>query len=603
MIFHKNQKKIGEEVKRKKAPYIAAGCGLLLTAAAAAGYCFAAQSYRQAFFPRTVINGVDAAGKTIEEVKAEIASGTEGYRLTIYGRDGVKGELDHEAIGLRAEFDGTLEQILEGQNPYQWLSAYFHPVDYTISTMVVYEEEKLEEALDGLPFFQEEFMVQPQNAAISDYISGAGYEIIPEKKGSEVNRQAAKEEIAAAAVNLKTEINLDELGCYREPAVTADDEGLRERLALLNRYAGTEIRYQFGSQEEILNGDTIHLWIMEGEDGSLSLDRGMVSQYVSELAAKYNTAYKTRSFQTSYGKTVSVSGSYGWRINQEAETEELYQLLEAGTSQSREPVYSQKAASHDGNDYGNTYAEVNLTAQHMFFYKDGQKVLESDFVSGNVKKNYTTPPGIFGLTYKQKDAVLRGEGYASPVDFWMPFNGGIGFHDATWRSSFGGQIYKTNGSHGCINMPYQAAKELYGYVYTNVPVICYNLDGTESGKASSGKTEAAPQTTQAAAPTQPETPAPTQPESTAPTQPETPAPEPTQGETFPVIQPVQPETPAPTQPESTAPTPAATTAPEQTEAEIEPVTESETPPKEPDEWGPGTVSTTAAKETEIGPGV
>ena len=100
----------------------------------------------------------------------------------------------------------------------------------------------------------------------------------------------------------------------------------------------------------------------------------------------------------------------------------------------REPVYLQTAASREGNDYGTTYAEVNLTAQHLFFYKDGKKILESDFVSGNQSKGYTTPPGLFSLTYKQRDSVLKGEGYASPVKFWMPFNGGIGFHDASWRN-------------------------------------------------------------------------------------------------------------------------------------------------------------------------
>lgn len=97
----------------------------------------------------------------------------------------------------------------------------------------------------------------------------------------------------------------------------------------------------------------------------------------------------------------------------------------------------------------------------MYFYKDGKKILESDFVSGNVSKGYTTPPGLFSLTYKQRDATLKGQGYASPVKFWMPFNGGIGFHDASWRNTFGGTIYKKNGSHGCVNMPYAAAKTLF----------------------------------------------------------------------------------------------------------------------------------------------
>ena len=163
---------------------------------------------------------------------------------------------------------------------------------------------------------------------------------------------------------------------------------------------------------------------------------------------------------------------------------------------------------------------MNLTAQHLFFYKDGQKILESDFVSGNVSKGHTTPPGIFALTYKQRDAVLKGEGYASPVKFWMPFNGGIGFHDASWRSSFGGSIYKTGGSHGCVNMPYAAAKELFENVYAGMPVICYELPGTESSRSStsSGK---APAPTQA--PPSQTPPVQTPPAQTAPSQPPGPA--------------------------------------------------------------------------------
>ena len=243
----------------------------------------------------------------------------------------------------------------------------------------------------------------------------------------------------------------------------------------------------------------------------VSIDPDQAALYVKSLASKYNTAYKKRSFATSYGQNVEVSGFYGWRINQSEETRELMGILEAGESVTREPVYLQTAASHDVPDYGSTYAEVNLTAQHLIFYKDGQKVMESDFVSGNVSRGHTTPPGIFSITYKQRDAVLKGEGYASPVKFWMPFNGGIGFHDASWRSSFGGSIYKSGGSHGCVNMPYDKAKELFENVYAGMPVICYNLPGTES-KKSSQSSGRAPQET--AAPTQP-SPVPTQ----APTQP------------------------------------------------------------------------------------
>ena len=84
---------------------------------------------------------------------------------------------------------------------------------------------------------------------------------------------------------------------------------------------------------------------------------------------------------------------------------------------------------------------------------------------------------LTSVSYTHLDVYKR-----QPVSYWMPFNGNIGMHDASWRSSFGGDIYKTNGSHGCINLPVSVAQELYGYVEKGTPVICYYLPGTEAVK-------------------------------------------------------------------------------------------------------------------------
>ena len=75
---------------------------------------------------------------------------------------------------------------------------------------------------------------------------------------------------------------------------------------------------------------------------------------------------------------------------------------------------------------------------------------------------------------KQKNRVLRGPGYASPVKYWMPVKGGIGIHDARWRKEFGGDIYLTDGSHGCINMPPSKAKELYNMLSIGDRVVLHN---------------------------------------------------------------------------------------------------------------------------------
>lgn len=185
--------------------------------------------------------------------------------------------------------------------------------------------------------------------------------------------------------------------------------------------------------------------------------------------------------KTSYGTTVTVpAGPYGWRMNETKEAAAILEIVKEGAQRTREPEWLQTAGSHGEYDYGDTYVEVNLTAQHLFFYKDGKLIVETDFVSGNASKGWSTPAGAYPLTYKQRNATLRGENYETPVSYWMPFNGNIGLHDADWRSSFGGILYKTGGSHGCINLPPKAAQLIYENISAGDPVLCYHMEGTET---------------------------------------------------------------------------------------------------------------------------
>lgn len=238
--------------------------------------------------------------------------------------------------------------------------------------------------------------------------------------------------------------------------------------------AGVTVTYQFGDQSEVLDNDHILSWLKEQEDGSVAIDEQQAKAFVKELAEKYDTAYTTRTFHTTGGRDIQIAqGDYGWRIDQEAETKHLLELLAAKQSATCEPIYAQTAAVHAKNDWGTTYVEVSLTDQYLWLYKDGHCILESYFVSGNPTRGHATPKGIYGLTYKTRDATLSGEGYDSKVKYWMPFNRNVGLHDAPWRKTFGGQIYKNNGSHGCINLPPANAAKIYENVDKNTPVIVY----------------------------------------------------------------------------------------------------------------------------------
>ena len=110
----------------------------------------------------------------------------------------------------------------------------------------------------------------------------------------------------------------------------------------------------------------------------------------------------------------------------------------------------------------------------MWFYVDGKTYVETDVVTGNVSQGNATPVGVYAITYKERDATLTGENYSSPVEYWMPFNGNIGIHDASWRTTFGGELYKTSGSHGCVNTPPANAKKIFEKIEKGMPVIVHN---------------------------------------------------------------------------------------------------------------------------------
>lgn len=520
-----------------KAAWIAACTAGILLVAAGGVYVGMSQKYKTRFFPNTQINGVDASGKTAAEVQELIAEGVNGYTLTIDERNNQTETIAGTDIKLHAEFDGSLEKMVAAQNPFAWLW-HMKQEEYTIGTMVAYDDAALESQIRNLSCLDPEKAVEPVNAKISEYVSGQGYSIEPEQEGTAVEAEKLTQAVTGAIENLQDHLSLEEADVYKKPTVLKDDASLAEQLDKMNKYAKMSVTYQFGDSTETLNGDQIHAWLIANADGSVSVDSSKVSEYVSEMAKAHNTSNKAKTLKTSYGSTIQVSGgTYGWKINQAAETEALAAIIASGESTTREPEYSQKAASHGANDYGDTYVEINLTGQHLFFYKEGKLVVESDFVSGNLAKGWGTPAGSYPLAYKQKNAVLKGENYRTPVNYWMPFNNGIGMHDAKWRSSFGGTIYKTGGSHGCINLPPSVAKTIFDNISAGTPVICYNLPGTEksttSGTAKPAETKpaetqapaetAAPPETQAPAPAETQAPGPAP--TTAPTQAETKAPE------------------------------------------------------------------------------
>lgn len=438
--------------------------------------------FQKHFFFHTKVNGIDVACATVEKVQERIKKETSSYELTVYQRGDISDNFKGKDIDLQPVFDGGIEKLLKEQNGFGWIGSLFKETELISETAVEYDAAKLKNVVAGFKGLSSQ--VAPEDAGLSEYKEGAGYEIIPEIEGNTVDQTRMYQVLDEAILNLQEKVSFEDKDCYVRPSVTKDDEGLNARLANLNRCVNAKITYTFGDKTEVLDGSTLKDWLIVQADNSVVVSNDALTEYVSQLVSAHNTVFRNRTLATSYGQTVTITdGDYGWWIDKDGEKQQLLNDITQGNVTEREPVYKQRANSFGTNDYGNTYVEINLTAQHLYFYKNGSLIIDSDFVSGNISKGNGTPVGAYGVTYTQRDATLKGQNYETPVSYWMPFNNNVGMHDANWRDDFGGNIYKTNGSHGCINLPPAVAKKIFENIETGDAVLVYELPGTESEKA------------------------------------------------------------------------------------------------------------------------
>ena len=431
------------------------------------------------FVVGTIINGVPVSGMTTADAEAYIEGYFNGgYTLEIEDTEGVREAITDTSIGYTVDVTGDLEAILKEENDGGRVSGPGVEHRYTVDAELKYDEAALRALLENMAFVKN--ASPTSDAYITPYEEGKAFSIVPEVQGTEIDMDKLMAAVKEALNSQTRLLKVENLDCYKTVQVTSDNADLNQMCANLNRYKDINITYVFGDQQEILPGLEAVKWI-DGVSGSaIQVNQQKVAEYVKYLADKYDTYGKPHTFTSTSGRQVSVNGDYGWQINQAEEAVALTRMVQNGTNQTREPAYSRTAASRTGNDFGTTYVEVDMGLQHIYMYENGTLIAEAPIVTGNVSRGWTTPEGLYTLYYKERDRVLRGPkradgtyAYESPVSYWMPFNGGIGLHDANWRGKFGGEIYKKNGSHGCINIPPKTAAVIYEHVYKGIPILCF----------------------------------------------------------------------------------------------------------------------------------
>ncbi|MGL5259513.1 MAG: L,D-transpeptidase [Lachnospiraceae bacterium] len=431
--------------------------------------------FQNHFLPNTLLNNINISFMKEDDTKVNLEKQYQNYKLTLKDTDEtIIGNISVQDIALKVDFSDSINIVLENQTTFLWPISFFSKEENTnVLPDVSYDKEALNILVKSLVVRNSSSKIYPENAYIGNYQSTTKkFEIIPETKGNILEEELVVKTIEEGLSVLKDEISLEE--CYLVADITAQDLELQEKLNELNKIVQTKITYDWNGEFIVLDGDTISEWIVESED-ALFVDTEKIELFVKTNASANDTYGKRRNFTTRMGIELSLpGGAFGWKTDRTSETEALIELINEGSVENREPIYSVKGWKKGKDDIGDSYIEIDLTHQHLYVVENGTVVLETDFVSGDMRKaDRITPEGVFGLTYKTLNAVLRGADYSTPVTYWMPFNGNVGMHDATWRSTFGGDIFMTNGSHGCINLPFQMAKQIYEYVSTGSPIICY----------------------------------------------------------------------------------------------------------------------------------
>ena len=432
------------------------------------------------FYVNTQINGKDFSGKNAEAVKKYIKEQVDGYELKIIEQNQQTDVIRGTDISLEYKENGSIQKALDGQNPLLWPNAFFSKSSTDVTVEVGFDENALDSEIQSIQAVTQD-QTEPQSA--HPQFDGTSFVVEPEVYGTQVDTEVLEKKVEEYITEFKDELNMLDEGCYTLPKYTSDSPEVQAACDTMNEYLKASITYKM-KENVVVDKTLISEWLSYDENMNVTFDEDKVKEWMREFGKTYDTVGSTRTITTPTGKTVNVSGgTYGWSVDEATEATALIESIKKGEVIEKEPTYVQTAATHDAQDWGSTYAEVDVTTQHMWYIVNGAVVLETDVVTGKPTPDRVTPTGVYSILELKRNKTLTGTInpatgkpiYETPVSYWMRVTWtGVGFHDAIWQSAFGGTIYQTNkGSHGCINMPLNMAASLYDQLSVGTPVIIH----------------------------------------------------------------------------------------------------------------------------------
>ena len=471
-------KQIKEERRRKRRGKIVIGVLVAFVALIYAGGCVL---FTQIFYPNTTLAGHDVSLQTNQEVSALVEQIEADYMVEVSGY-GIELSMAGSEAGVTIDGPAVVASVHENTDVWKWPYELFQERDLTDYLKASVEGDALADAINAAVAEVNATATPPTSATVGYDPSKQGFVVVAEVAGTQLEPDVLVEQVVSGAEVFALPIELtDEV--LTLPSVLQNDPMLPEAAEAANALLTADLSLKMGGIEVArLGHDAIASWVDFDEALVASINEDKKTAWVNALVEELTTKGDVRTYKRGEKEIEVEGGDYGWDVDDKAFAELVEKALAEGQSGEADIPLKSEAAIWLGEgqpDWGNRYIDIDLSEQHAYMFDEsGNLNWQSDIVSGAPRT--PTPTGVYYIKSNNGASTLKGTNldgskYESKVRYWMPFKGGShGLHDADWQWSFGGTRYRDGaGSHGCVNLPVDKAKEISKLIKVGDPVVVH----------------------------------------------------------------------------------------------------------------------------------
>lgn len=433
--------------------------------------------------------------RTIFEQYEAMMQNAEQTTLTVTENGETVGVYTLDALGL---LDATKQTIAAGftaderMNPdifdqkgvtekLEW-RAQTHTQPGTVrADLVRYTDERVVDDLEAMS------RRRAQDAYME--FDGEKFRVVDEVQGNELELEPVRAALREAAAALTVDASAPQSvsfevtgvsGCYAQPEVTAKNADFDFNELLQEKLADVSVKLDFNLEGQTEQSKIVTLTQKEllplvsvKKDGSIQVDEDKLDVLIAgwkALADVSNTSFILNTY-------VDGPKPMGFlKVDYQLDTESLKQTLtEALTTLTFDDIRAQLLLYKNGEPYEpltDVYVEVDIDNQKLTVYKEGEVVISTDVVTGNLN-GFQTITGLYYAYNKETDQWMSGEDYLVFSKYWIGIDGAYGLHDASWRTHFGKDFYVNGGSHGCVNIPVDAMPTIFETVEVGDAIILF----------------------------------------------------------------------------------------------------------------------------------